>query len=304
MNLLWRKRHRFYLCWTQSIARLKKNGQKNMTNQNNPSYNTIPHYVAKDYRSGKLAFNERNLLLWLRAIGDPYGVATTSLSDLRDDVFPKLKKNTANAVLLKLLQKHYIFYELRQGKTGTFDIHLNHWMMPKGGYKTLDKFFSSDEQEIGKESKSSNEGARSLVSPPKGNQKLGVQNQKLVELKSQLINKVSASSDSQQIRSYHNEHDTEHQIETYDTLAKIPFKGGTSVRDFHPKNHEEERCKEMAVELREEFINPLLSVLRKNGLRRLERAWGIFCEHKAEGKKMDSPARYFQGILKNLGQPI
>ena len=274
-----------------------------MTNQNNPSYNTIPHYVAKDYRSGKLAFNERNLLLWLRAIGDPYGVATTSLSDLRDDVFPKLKKNTANAVLLKLLQKHYIFYELRQGKTGTFDIHLNHWMMPKGGYKTLDGFFPSAGQDISDGDKTINEENHPPVRPLETNQKSVVQNQKLVELKNQLISKVSANPDSQKIRSYHNEHETEHQTQTHDTLVKKSFKGGTLVRDFEPNGYEQQRCKEMAVELGEECMNPLLSVLRKDGFLRLERAWGIFREHKAEGKQMDSPAKYFQGIINTLRKP-
>ena len=61
-----------------------------MTNQNKPPFNTVPHYIASDYRGGELSINQLRLLLWLRLIGTPYGIATTSLVDLKNDVFPDL----------------------------------------------------------------------------------------------------------------------------------------------------------------------------------------------------------------------
>src|SRR3989344_4132066 len=178
-----------------------------MKNQKRPPYNTIPHYIVSDYRNGKLNINQLRLLQWIRAIGTPYGIAITSLVDLNNDVFPDLdlKINTINSYLIKLRQRQYIFFEPRQGKMGTFEIHLNHWLTPNMDYKTLDKFFP-----------------------------------------------------------------------------------------------EPERWKEIASELGDEFINSIVSVLRKDGFRLIERAWGIFREHRQEGKKMDNPARYFQGIIKKL----
>lgn len=270
-----------------------------MTQPNKPSYNTIPHYIAADYRSGKLKLNELMLLLWLRAIGNPYGFATTSLDALRDDIFPELKKNTVNSTLLKLRQKQYVYYELRQGRRGSFDVHINHWQTPKGGYKTLDKFFTADSKGVKEAAESSSQESYPQASSSEDSQKLAGQNQKLREMKSGLINRMSVNSESRPIRSYQHEHDTEHQIDNHDTLEKISFKRTLDYQP-NPDSYEENECKRIALELKEEYINPILSILRKDGFRRIEQAWGIFREHKAEGKQMDNPARYFQGIIKKL----
>lgn len=272
-----------------------------MINQNILPYNTIPHYIATNYRSGKLTFNQLILLLWLRAIGNPYGIATTSLDALRDDIFPKLEKNTVNSILLKLRKKHHVFYERRQGQKGSFDIHLNHWLMPEKKYKTIDKFFSADEQMGGKEDKSIDEESYPQAKSSEVSQKLDEQNQKLLESKNNLINKVSFDSNSHQIRSCHNEHENEHYLKNHDTLEKNSFKG-TLVKDFqpNPNSYEENECKRIAKEIGDEFINPILDVLKTDGFRRIEQALGIFREHRTEGKQMDKPAAYFFGIINKL----
>ena len=272
-----------------------------MTNQNRPSYNTVPHYIAREYRSRELNINQLRLLLWLRSIGTPYGIATTSLVDLKNDVFPdiELKINTINSMLLKLRQEQHIFYEPRQGKSGTFEIHLNHWMMPNKGYKTLDKFFPEPKQWMSADGEPIVKVSFPQADQPEVSQKSEEQNQKLIEQKNQLAKQFSAPSERREIRSYHNEHETEHHLENHDTLVKNSFKG-TLVKDFHPKDYKQQQCKEIALELGDEFMNSILSVLQKDGFQRIERAWGIFREHREEGKKMDNPAGYFQGIIKKL----
>ncbi len=205
-----------------------------MTNQNRPSYNTTPHYIAADYRSGKLKLNELVLLLWLRATGNPYGFVITSLDALRDDIFPELKKNTVNTILLGLRKKRYAFYELRQGRGGSFDIRLDHWLTPKNGYQTLDKFFTSDGKDTEQEKESHGKEPYPQVNSSEDSQKSREQNQKLLEAKAGLINKFSGNASNRQIRSYQHEHETEHQIENHDTLGKS-FKG-TLVRDFQPQS--------------------------------------------------------------------
>ena len=272
-----------------------------MTNQNKPPFNTVPHYIASDYRGGELSINQLRLLLWLRLIGTPYGIATTSLVDLKNDVFPDLdlKINTINSMLLKLRQKQHVFFEPRQGKAGTFDIKLNHWMKPKKKYQTLDKFFPEPRQWISTEGEVTVEDSYPQDNPPEASQKLEEQNQKLMEQKDQLIKKVSGDSDSRQIRSYHNEHDTENQLDTHVTLEKT-FKG-TLTNDFEPRDGVQARCKEIAQDVRDEYINPLLSVLRKDGLRIIEKAWGILKEDRAAGKRIEkSEAAYLMAIIRNL----
>lgn len=270
-----------------------------MNNDEKTTFNTIPHYVAVDYRSGKLKLNELILLLWLRAIGNPYGITTTSLDALRDDIFQKLKKNSVNSILLKLYQKRYVFYKRRQGQKGSFDIHLDDWMMPEKRYKKLDKFFLADKQENGGEHKSADSESYPQVEPSEVSQRLEGQNQKLEEMKSGLISKTSVDSQPRPIRSCHNEHDTEHQIENHDNVVKKTFKG-TLVKDFETNNYEEEKCKEIAAEVGEEYINTLRNVLQKNGFWAIEKAWGLYREDLQNGKVIDKPAAYFYGIIKKL----
>lgn len=273
-----------------------------MTNQNRPSYNTIPHYIAADYRSGKLKLNELMLLLWLRATGNPYGFTTTSLDALRDDIFPELKKNTVNSTLLKLRQKRYVYYELRQGRRGSFDIRLDHWLTPKNGYQTLGKFFAADDEGIKAAEESSSQEPYPQAHPSEDSQKLAGQNQKLREMKSGLMKGMSVNSESRSIRSYQHEHETEHQIENHDnTLVKNSFKG-TLVRDFQPNldSREESECKRIALEVGETYINPLIHVLRTDGFRIIEQAYGLYREDRAAGKSIEHPPAYFYGIIKKL----
>jgi len=275
-----------------------------MTNQKRPTYNAIPHYIRRNFRRGKISRNELLLLLWLRAIGNPYGVSTVSLDALRDDVFPKLKKNTVNTTLLSLREKQYVYFELRQGsRRGSFEIHLDDWKTPKG-YKTLDRFFSDEERKVDKtnedESSESESTSNTQEKSPQVSQKSEEQNQKLMEAKRSLISKFSGGSETRQIRSYHNEHDTKTKIENYDNTSST-FKGTLKrVNDFQPNNHQEDECKRIALEIRDEYINPILSVLRTDGFARIQQAWGIFREHRKEGKQMDDPAKYFQGIINIL----
>ena len=277
-----------------------------MTNQKRPTYNTIPRYIQRNFRRGKISRNELFLLLWLRAIGNPYGIATTSLDALRDDVFPKLKKNTVNTTLLSLREKQYVYFELRQGsRRGSFEIHLDDWKTPKS-YKTLDRFFTGEEHKVDKTNEDEPSGSESTDNPqeesPQVHQKLEEQNQKLMEAKRGLISKFSGGSETRQIRSYHNEQDNEHKIKKDDNTSST-FKGTLRrVEDFepNPNNYEENECKRIALEVRDEYINPILRVLQTDGFARIKEARDIFRKHRAEGKRIENPAKYFQGIINTL----
>ena len=80
---------------------------------------------------------------------------------------------------------------------------------------------------------------------------------------------------------------------------KHPFKGRL-VRDFFPKSHEENRCKDIALELGEVYMDYLLKILRSQGYPIIERAWGIYEEARKNGEKVLNPPAYFNGIIKKL----
>lgn len=248
------------------------------------SFNTIPHFIASDFRNKKMGVNELFLFLWLRTIANPYGIVTTSLDALRDDLFPKLKINTVNVVLLLLREKQYVYFKKRQGKRGSFEIHLGDWLLPnKGGYKTLDKFFGNVISSGGMESEAT--------------QNLGSMSQKFDYGKSELSKRFSFNREESQITPDYNDNETETDKDNDDnTLAN---KGRTKTAEFNPRNSGEARCKEIAIAVGDECINPLLSVYRKHGLNVIETAYGIFREDMMDGKEIrTSKPAYLFGIIK------
>jgi hypothetical protein len=265
-----------------------------MTQQQKPKpYNTIPRYITEDFLDKKLTRNELILYLWLRAIADIKGFTKASIGDIRDDMFPKVDVNYVQKLLLSLRRKKYLYFENHQGRRGSFRIEFGDWLLK-------DKVIKSIEHRFDK-SKVIGDASQEDHQEPVVDQELVVASQNLMEQKDQLIKRFSLNSDARQVRSYHNEHDNEHHIENHDTLVKNSFKG-TLVRDFNPKldSYEENECKRIALEVGEKYIEPIINVLRKDGFRRIEQAWGIFREHKAEGKRMDNPPAYFQGIINTL----
>jgi hypothetical protein len=275
-----------------------------MTNQKKLPYNTIPLYIAADYRKGELNINQLRLLLWLRAIGTPYGIATASLVDLKDDVFPDidLKINTINSYLLKLRQKQHIYFEPRQGKTGTFDIQLNHWLTPNKGYKTLDKFFSKPRRWTTAEGEIALEDSYPQAESSEASQKFEGQNQKLQEAKSGLINKFSVDSESRQIRSYHTNTETHKHLSADEssTASKgIRQFRKVATHGFVPKNDVEERCWRIALEVEDPNMNFILSVLndKDGGIEVVEEGYESYlaacAEYKRKGEPVKNPACLF-----------
>lgn len=87
------------------------------------------------------------------------------------------------------------------------------------------------------------------------------------------------------------------------SLSKKPFRG-RPVSSFIPTNHEESRCKEIAIELEEPYIDYLLSILSRNGYSVIERAWGLYKETRASGQTVRNPPAYFNGIITKLISPL
>ncbi len=254
-------------------------------------YTTTPRYITSDVRSGKMTSSEWRVYQWLRDNADPYGKVTTSLIAIRDDIYENVEANHINYLLLSLKKKRYVHYLSRQGRRGSFDVHFDDWLLPNGQIKHLDAYFTNDS--------AITPGRSKTVTETEVTQKSEGAIQKLQEKKLQVIKGFSGNPAPPSFRSHYNDTDTHKDNKS--TLGKEAFKG-TLVREYEPRTTEEARCYQIAQEVGEQFMNPLLSVLRTQGISIIERAWGIYREDVQGRKTIDNKPAYLQGIIKTLLQ--
>lgn len=259
-------------------------------------YSTLPHYIKDDYLDKKLQRNEWILLVWLRSIADPYGIVNANTTALRDDMFPTIEVNSVVQLLRSLRSKGYITYENHQGQKGSFRIKVDEWFLKDKGFRKITPHTKEDEPQS-----TEPENSHPTSEPTHTS---GGATHTLEEMKSGLIDKFSMNSRERELTSTYNEYEPEQKKENHEsTLGN--YEGGTLVRSFVPKSYEEQRCAEIATAVGEKYINPLLSVLRKDGygLRIIEQAYGLYREDRQGGKRIDNPAAYFYGIIKKLKNP-
>jgi hypothetical protein len=109
------------------------------------NYTTNPRQIWWNWEEGLISTPERNLLYVLRAQGNPYGFCSVDMGILARDAFnTSVDKNYINKLLLSLRSKRYIWYKNRKGRRGSFQVHLDLWLLKEGNLKTLDKHFEQD----------------------------------------------------------------------------------------------------------------------------------------------------------------
>lgn len=248
-------------------------------------YVIFPRYIPSDFKSGKLTPNEWKLYSWLRQNMNPYGITTTGVSSIQDDIFNGVSKNYIEKLLLSLRRKRYLHFDNRQGRRGSFEVRFGDLITPNGVIVSIAHYF--DDREVISEDTSKFGGGEQV-----GNN-TDVESHKSKEQKEAEVNRFSATPETPQVISPYNEYNTENINTT------SPFKG-IPVVDFHPQTNGESVCKRIALELKEEYINSLLKILRTDGFSRLEEAMEIYREHKAQGKKIEKSGAYFHGIIKSL----
>ena len=255
------------------------------------SYTTTPRYIVENYFDKKLTRSEFILCLWLRSTADINGYTTTSVTAIRDDMFPGVEVNTVQKLLLSLRKKKYVYFPNHQGRRGSVRIESDDWLMKTKGTKSIAHHFTQNEV-----MSAITPTPEAMVEPQ---QKFGGQNQKFLEQKRQLSNRFSDLSRFDQITGYNNEHNNEKEKEK--NTVGTAFRG-TSAKDFNPANAEEQRCKEIALELGDEYINSILNVLRKNkrGMWALEKAWEVYEQDINNGKPIKNRPAYFNGIVKQI----
>ena len=254
-------------------------------------YTTTPRSITDDVRSGKLSPSEWRVYQWLRCNADPFGKVSTSLMSVRNDIFDTVHVNHINNLLLSLKKKRYLYYKERRGRRGSFNVYFGDWLTTDRKIIQIDKYFVK--LDGGETMSNTDEEQEPKQTTPS-------LNQRFLEQKEALIKGFSNKSPRTENGSPYN--DTYRERENESTLAKNDFKK-IRVSEYTANSYEENVCRELAIEVGEEFMNPLLSVLRKHGLGVIERAAGLYREDKRGGKIIEEPPRYLFGIVKKLLNP-
>ncbi|MHB8871032.1 MAG: hypothetical protein ACYC5G_01065 [Candidatus Doudnabacteria bacterium] len=255
------------------------------------SFTTFPRKILSDYRNEELQRNELILLFWLRSNGNPYGIFATSATAIQEDLFPNVGKNYVQQLLRSLRTKKYIYYEAHQGKTGSFEVHLNDWPTPTG-FKTINRFFEKEatSPSVEKDVQSKQEEA---------NKSSGMA-QKLDSKIDTFKHRFGMGFSSESKRSSYNDNDT------YKDKYNIDIKNSTVKEEtvriplsiYEPNNSEESRCLEIATALGEKDMSFILTVLKRSGLGVIERSYGLYKEQCTGGNGIQNPAAYFNSLVK------
>lgn len=253
------------------------------------SYITVPRYILEDYLDKKLTRSEFILCVWIRCGADINGFTTTNVTSLRNDMFPDVKVNTVQKLLLSLRKKKYLHFPSHQGRRGSIRIESDTWLMKTKGTKSIAHHFNQNEI--------ISDGIPVSESTAEPEQNLDGQNQKFIEQKEELTKGFSNFGESSRFRSHYNEYNNKKEKNTVGATFK-----GTLTKDFNPTNSDEKRLKEIALELGDEYVNSLLNILRKNkrGLWAMEKALEVVQMHIEMGKPINNRPAYFHGIVKQI----
>jgi hypothetical protein len=255
------------------------------------SFVALRRHLKSDFLSGKVTRNEFILLFWLFMTSNIYGIATANLDSLRADMFPGVKPDYVGKILRELLRKKYIYYPPHQGQQGSFEVHLDNWLIENRQWRRITHMFETGvkQQETPTESKGQEE-----VSPKSDD----VKRKYFVE-KAQLASGFNTARKMPKVRSGYKDNEKEKNKDTIDSKNNFAYKATVPVEGFNPTNSDEARCLEVARALGESHMDYVLSVFKKHGLGLVERAYGLYKEQAAISPIQNPPA-YFNKIVQQL----
>lgn len=258
--------------------------------------------ILSQYRKKVISRNEYFLYLHLRLNCSPYGIAITSISDINNDVFGgDVTDNYVNKLLLSLRSKKLVWYQDRQGSRGSFEVHFGDFIMPNEVIRSLDRYFNPEmvTSEDNTESPNKSE-VRPEVIPD---------SHELAKQIDEIASVFSFPTKPRQVTSYNTDiykkKENNNLNLSYDRLRAKPSFNKERERNlltnsgFYPQNTHEERIWVIAQEIEEQDMRFLLSILNKQGLLVIERAYGQYKE-LATKEKIDNPAAYLNSIIQKL----
>lgn len=252
------------------------------------NYVVTPRYIASDYRNGKITIPERNLWLWLRVCGSPYGIATVSMETLAKESFNKpVDKNYINKILLSLKSKRYVWYSDRSGRRGSFEVHMGDWILPSKHIKTLDKYFEDDTVR-GENLMKSYGNTEVEIEVADFSQNFEVKN--TIAPTSKSLESIRAL-----VRGYDNDKEKDKNNDK-DSLASLSLKKEDySFNKFREETYEAMRCKQIALAVGDKDVAYCIGIYRKYGMDVLEKALEEFTI--SDGMHKDNPPAFFNSLV-------
>jgi len=288
-------------------ARKMKKEQENQTENPITNWVVFPRSIASLYKNGEINRAEFFVYCYLRIQCNPYGICTTHMEAIRNDVFGKeggkksVSKNYVNKILLSLKSKRLLFYLDRTGRSGSFEVHFPDFIDPNKKITSIEHLFIKEASQLEVDTVGDKKSEDSTEVEAK-NQKLVVPDNLDLAIK-------QGTNDSGEFRGYNNDTDNQKKIENTD--LSVSYKVGSKDRErtdtdyvcknptdsFIPTLYEEETAKSIAESVGEKCMDRYLGLIKKGYFWVLEKAYGEYSEDVGKGNKIDVPAAYINGII-------
>ena len=284
-----------------------KKEQENQTENPITNWVVFPRSIASLYKNGEINRAEFFVYCYLRIQCNPYGICTTHMEAIRNDVFGKeggkksVSKNYVNKILLSLKSKRLLFYLDRTGRSGSFEVHFPDFIDPNKKITSIEHLFIKEASQLEVDTVGDKKSEDSTEVEAK-NQKLVVPDNLDLAIK-------QGTNDSGEFRGYNNDTDNQKKIENTD--LSVSYKVGSKDRErtdtdyvcknptdsFIPTLYEEETAKSIAESVGEKCMDRYLGLIKKGYFWVLEKAYGEYSEDVGKGNKIDVPAAYINGII-------
>jgi len=249
----------------------------------------FPRSLADDFRNRLITYRELELYVWTRLHTNMYGIAIVSVHAILEDLPHFKSTDRITKIFRSLRRKKYIHYKERQGHRGSFNVRFGNWLNNDDKEKPFDELFGDKEvrSELFSERESSSE-----ASPLSEGQSPKSDNQEVISNIDDLQGEGELS-----VRSGKNEKEIENQEEKRNvdvdvsSNKKTTFKGKILTSEFEPLNDAEARCKEIALDVGDRYMNFILSKLRHRygGPEAIEEAYDYFLEVERVGEDKSDP---------------
>ncbi len=268
----------------------------------------FPRKISSMYKNGEINRPEYLVCLHLRLQANPYGISSTCLEAIRNDVFGKstghkgVTLNYVNKILLSLKRKRMLYYQDRAGRSGSFEIRFADFIDPNKNITDIKHLFESDY------SKRSSTPLRVSVSEVTA--ELKEENQRFENPINEGVKTNEDVGAKGIITGYNNDTDIQNKIENTD--ISVSYKKGDGEKplpeyvcrnptdSFAPNGYEENTAKEIAGGIGEKCMDRYLALIRKGQFGVLEKAFGEFKEDLENGKNPSDKPAYLNSIITRM----
>ena len=259
----------------------------------------LPRKLKDDYLGGKITRNEFDVLVWIFISTNPFnGYFSVSYGGLVQDFRQGISEVNARKIISSLRKKQYIYFTNHKGRGGSFLVY-------PVGFQMTNKQIQNLEYLKNKELITTKPAGQTQTSATTQHNHDAL-NHNLEELKQRAIKGFI----QKQITAPHNDNDN-HNYNNIDSKkiynnnpASFSHKEGKIIPvdgfSLKCKNWEQQKCWEIATELKETDMRFLLHCLNKYHINHIERAWGIFKEQNK--KNIADPRKYFNKLIRKLAE--